>query len=251
MPVYPGALQFADHPPGTVPCNNPGMITRKSTPEEIRQRLDHDVERFSNLETGQSATADAPLGLELIVSAAAAVNPGAASLLDIGCGAGNYTLKMMRSLPLRSVTLVDLSKPMLDRAVQRIRAADAELEITAVQADIRGTALTPGSFDVAVAGAALHHLREDAEWQNVFRTVHESLKAGGSFWIWDLVTHEPAMLHEVMWRRYGEYLVGLKGPDYRDKVFAYIEAEDTPRTLGWQLDQLRAAGFQFVEVLHK
>ena len=80
------------------------MITRKSTPEEIRERFDRDVERFSNLETGQSATVDAPLGLELIVSAAAAVNPAAATLLDIGCGAGNYTLKMMQSLPLRSVT---------------------------------------------------------------------------------------------------------------------------------------------------
>lgn len=227
------------------------MITRKSTPEEIRQRFDHDVERFSNLETGQSATADAPLGLELIVSAAAAVNPGAATLLDIGCGAGNYTLKMMRSLPLRSVTLVDLSKPMLDRAIERIRAADAKLNITAVQADIRETSLTPDSFEVAVAAATLHHLRLDAEWQNVFSAVHGSLKAGGSFWIWDLVTHEPPALHQLMWRRYGEYLVGFKGADYREQVFAYIEAEDTPRTVGWQVEQLRAVGFQFVEVLHK
>jgi tRNA (cmo5U34)-methyltransferase len=227
------------------------MVMRKSTPEEIRQRFDKDVERFSNLDTGQSATIDAPLGLELIVAAAAAVNPGAATLLDIGCGAGNYTLKMMRSLPLRSVTLVDLSKAMLDRAVQRIRAADAELEVTAVQADIRETALTPGSFDVAVAAAALHHLRGDDEWQNVFSAVHASLKAGGSFWIWDLVMHQPEVLQELMWRRYGEYLAGLKGPGYREQVFAYVEAEDTPRPLGWQLDQLRAAGFQFVEVLHK
>jgi tRNA (cmo5U34)-methyltransferase len=227
------------------------MITRKSTPEEIRERFDRDVERFSNLETGQSATVDAPLGLELIVGAAAAVNPGAATLLDIGCGAGNYTLKMMRSLPLRSVTLVDLSKPMLDRAMERIRAAEAEVQVTAVQADIRETSLTPESFDVAVAAATLHHLRGDAEWRSVFRSIHEALKTGGSFWIWDLVTHEPPALHDLMWRRYGEYLTGFKGADYRDQVFAYIEAEDTPRTVGWQMEQLRAAGFAFIEVLHK
>jgi tRNA (cmo5U34)-methyltransferase len=54
-----------------------------------------------------------------------------------------------------------------------------------------------------------------------------------------------------MWNRYGEYLAGLKGPSYREQVFAYIEAEDTPRTLVWQLDQLRAAGFHSVEVLHE
>ena len=95
------------------------MSPRKSTPEEIRRRFDNDVERFSNLDTGQSATMDAPVALELIARAAAAVNPRAERLLDIGCGAGNYTLKLMEFLPLRAVTLIDLSRPMLDRAVER------------------------------------------------------------------------------------------------------------------------------------
>jgi tRNA (cmo5U34)-methyltransferase len=54
-----------------------------------------------------------------------------------------------------------------------------------------------------------------------------------------------------MWQRYGEYLTGLRGPAYRDHVFAYVEAEDTPRPLAWQLDRLRDAGFRSVEVLHK
>ena len=66
----------------------------KSTVEQIRQRFDADVDRFSNLETGQSATIDAPLVLDLITAAAAATNPQATRSLDIGCGAGNYTLKI-------------------------------------------------------------------------------------------------------------------------------------------------------------
>jgi tRNA (cmo5U34)-methyltransferase len=45
---------------------------KKSTVEEIRQRFNADVERFASLETGQSATVDAPLALDLIVRAAAA-----------------------------------------------------------------------------------------------------------------------------------------------------------------------------------
>ena len=43
----------------------------KSTLEEIRARFDADVERFSNLETGQQATIDAPLVLELVSQACA------------------------------------------------------------------------------------------------------------------------------------------------------------------------------------
>jgi tRNA (cmo5U34)-methyltransferase len=42
----------------------------KSTVDEIRQRFDADVERFSNLETGQSATIDAPLAMALVAEAA-------------------------------------------------------------------------------------------------------------------------------------------------------------------------------------
>jgi tRNA (cmo5U34)-methyltransferase len=226
------------------------MSTRKSTLEEIRRRFDGEVERFSNLETGQSATMDAPLVLDLIARAAAAVNPQADRLLDIGCGAGNYTLKLRQFLPLRAVTLIDLSRNMLDRAVERIAAA-ASLEVQAMQCDIRDAILPAESFDVAVAAATLHHLREEDEWMRVFAAVHRALKPGGSFWISDLVSHQEPAIEELMWRRYGEYLTGLKGEEYRDRVFAYIAAEDTPRPLAWQLDRLLRSGFRTVEVLHK
>jgi predicted dinucleotide-binding enzyme len=42
------------------------MKTQKSTIEEIRERFDHDVERFSNLDTGQVSTVDAKRTLEII-----------------------------------------------------------------------------------------------------------------------------------------------------------------------------------------
>jgi uncharacterized damage-inducible protein DinB len=54
----------------------------KSTVEEIRQRFDADVERFSNLETGQSATVDAPLAMALVAEAAAATKPTVSAYLD-------------------------------------------------------------------------------------------------------------------------------------------------------------------------
>ena len=54
-----------------------------------------------------------------------------------------------------------------------------------------------------------------------------------------------------MRRRYGEYLTQLKDEAYRDQVFAYVEKEDTPRSLMFQLDLLREVGFSQVEVLHK
>lgn len=70
--------------------------TEKSTVDEIRLRFDNDVERFSNIETGQSATIDAPLAMELVVNASAAATPAANSVLDLGCGAGNYTIRLLQ-----------------------------------------------------------------------------------------------------------------------------------------------------------
>ncbi len=151
----------------------------KSTIDQIRRRFDADVERFSNLETGQSATIDAPLVLELITSAAAAVSPQATSVLDIGCGTGNYTLKLLQLLPNLDVTLVDLSRPMLERAVERIRPATRGT-ITTHQSDIRELELGEGQFDVMMAAAVFHHLRDETEWAAVFRKCFAALKPGGA-----------------------------------------------------------------------
>jgi tRNA (cmo5U34)-methyltransferase len=222
----------------------------KSTVEQIRARFDEDVERFANLETGQSSTVDAPLALDLITQAAAATNPAAARVLDIGCGAGNYTLKLLGLLPGLDVTLVDLSAPMLERAVQRIGPAAAG-QITAVQADIRALALGEARFDIIMAAAVFHHLRSDEEWEAVFAGCYAALAPGGSFWISDLIEHETAPVQGLMWRRYGDYLAGLRDATYRDHVFAYVEQEDSPRPLLYQVDLLRRVGFRTVEILHK
>ena len=222
----------------------------KSTVEQIRQRFDADVERFSNLQTGQSATIDAPLAMELVAAAAAAATPQARHVLDVGCGAGNYTLKLLESLPNLDVTLVDLSQPMLARALERVRAATSG-EIKTVQGDIREIALGEANFDVILASAVLHHLRSDAEWQQVFSAFYRALRPGGSIWISDLVESTIPAVERLMHDRYGKYLSAFKDDAYRDHVFAYVAQEDTPKPLVFQLDLLRQVGFAQVDVLHK
>jgi tRNA (cmo5U34)-methyltransferase len=222
----------------------------KSSVKEIRERFDHDVERFSSLDVGQTTIVDAPLLLDLVAQAAAASNPDATHLLDIGCGAGNYTLKLLGHLPHLNVTLVDLSQPMLERAAERVRKAGAG-DISVAQADVRELRLGESRFDIIVAAAVFHHLRGDAEWTAVFSKCYAALKPGGSIWIADLVQHSTPPVQSLMWERYGEYLSHLDGDDFRDHVFGYIEREDTPRSLLFQIDRLRQVGFRSVEVLHK
>ncbi len=222
---------------------------KKSSVEKIRARFDGDVERFSNLKSGQTSTLDAPLALEMMASTIADLHPEIGELLDIGCGAGNYALKVLQEHPGMAVTLIDLSLPMLERAQTRLQEAGAGV-LTVVQGDIRHVTLDPERFDVAVTGSALHHLRTEGEWRAVLGAVHGSLKPGGSFWCFDLVAHEVPAVGRLMRFRYGEYLETVGGPAYRDKVFAYVEEEDTPRPVVWQLDLLKEIGFTARDIVH-
>ncbi|KXX67446.1 class I SAM-dependent methyltransferase [Flammeovirga sp. SJP92] len=222
----------------------------KSTVKEIKERFDHDVERFSNLETGQVATIDATISLELLTEASKRIVPEAEYLLDIGCGAGNYTLKMLSKIANLHCTLVDLSQPMLDRAKERVTEKTIN-SVETIQGDIREVQLQENSFDIILAGTVLHHLRDDQDWETTFQKLYRLLKPGGCLMISDLVTQENETMNEYIWERYGDYLEGVNGKEYRKTVLEYIEKEDSPRPVTYQLDLMKKVGFTTTEILHK
>ena len=229
----------------------PTPLEKKSSLDEIRSRFDSDVERFSNLDTGQVATIDAPLAMELISNAAIAATPVITRILDIGCGAGNNTIKLLNEYAGDfCCDLNDLSLPMLERARERIMEITTQ-DVRLFHGDFRSQDLQEGSYDVVLAAAVLHHLRDDADWESAFAKIYGLLRPGGSFWVTDLVTHESGAVHRLMWEHYGDYLESIDGKEYRDKVFDYIDREDSPRPVTYQLDLMRSVGFSQVEVLHK
>src|ERR1700743_232206 len=141
--------------------------SKKATNDQIRERFDKDTERFSNLETGQQTTIDAPLTMDLCTEAAKYTNPNATKLLDIGCGAGNYTLKMLSKVPNLNCVLNDLSLPMLQKAKERVTPQTTGT-VTLIKDDMRNLALPDNHFDIIFAAATLHHLRDDADWESMF-----------------------------------------------------------------------------------
>jgi len=225
-------------------------MSQKSTQSEIRERFDRDVERFSNLITGQQATMDAPLVMDIITQAAKTATPHAKRILDVGCGAGNNTLKLLQMMSPLDCDMIDLSQPMLERAKQRITKINRG-EIRLFQEDIRTVELEDERYDIILAAMVLHHLRDDKDWEDTFKKLYQLTAPGGSIWIADFVTHENPLMQEIQWERYGKYLESLGGYTYREKVFAYIDKEDTPRPVTYQMDLLRQVGFSQVDILHK
>src|SRR5690606_37673789 len=142
--------------------------------------------------------------------------PNAKQILDVGCGAGNYSLKMLSKVPDLSCTLVDLSGKMLEKALERVSVKTAG-SVSIFQGDIRDILLPEEHYDIILAGAVLHHLRDDEDWESIFTKLFSILKPEGCLMISDLITQDTELLNEYTWERYGDYLENIGGKDYREK----------------------------------
>lgn len=222
----------------------------KSSPDSIRKSFDQQVERFSNIETGQTTAIDSPLCMELVARSAALLNPGAKHILDLGCGGGNYAVKVASFFPEADCTLIDLSANMLGKAKERVSGLISG-KVTVLQGDYRELPLGEELYDVITAGTTLHHLREDAEWELVFAKVFKALKKGGTFWINDIVIGETDEITNMMLEGWKSMLRKQVAEHEVDLFLAKYESEDTPRTLSYQLDLLKQVGFNETFVLHK
>ncbi len=226
------------------------MTIYKSSPEAIRRNFDQQVERFSNIETGQTTAIDSPLCMELVARSAALLNPDAKNIMDLGCGGGNYAVKVASLLPDVNCTLVDISTNMLDRAAERVRQSISG-EVKALHGDYRELDLSENQYDVITAGTTLHHLRSDEEWELVFSKVYMALKPGGTFWINDIVIGETDEITQMMLDGWVSMLQKQVSSEEVDMYLDRYESEDTPRTLSYQLGLMKQVGFQETFVLHK
>src|SRR3546814_17840350 len=133
-------------------------FSRKSSVEKIAGRFDHDVERFSNLESGQQTTIDATVHMDLITDSIVALHPELQTVLDVGCGAGNSTLKLISNREQLDRTLVDLRLTMIQREKVRIDKVNSG-SVNTVNVDIRRRELNLNHSDAIMVAAVVHHLK--------------------------------------------------------------------------------------------
>lgn len=226
------------------------LTTTKSSSDTIRNNFDQQVERFSNIETGQTTAIDSPLCMELIARSAAKLNPNATRIMDLGCGGGNYAVKVTSFLPNVDCTLIDISYNMVKAASLRLMN-NIKGKVTSIQGDYREVELEKNSYDIITAGTTLHHLREDSEWELVFNKIYNALKPGGTFWINDIILGEIDEITDMMMEGWVSI---LKNQISEEEIALYRErydSEDTPRTLSYQLELMKQIGFSKTIILHK
>jgi SAM-dependent methyltransferase len=125
-------------------------------------------------------------------------------VLDIGCGTGRLTIPLAADG--HSVTGIDSSAAMLDRARAAISAAHLDDRITLVQADARTFALNQ-RFRLALCGlGSFAHFTTRPDQEAVLARAHQHLLPNGTLildlsnaGLLELVEHAGQLLHQGTW----------------------------------------------------
>lgn len=80
--------------------------------------------------------------------------PPRALVLDVGSGSGNTVFPMLQLLPKARIVATDLSVPLLGLLLERPTSG----RVVAIQENAEALRFKPGTFDLVVGGAILHHL---------------------------------------------------------------------------------------------
>ena len=120
--------------------------------------------------------------LQRMLAAAGLMPDAAPDVLDVGAGYGAVTEEVLRAFPAARVTLQDYSRPMLDRARQRLAAsADRFGWVICDLTDPAWAKEAGGPFDLAVSAIVLHNLPRPEDIFACYRAIHDLLAPGGAF----------------------------------------------------------------------
>jgi SAM-dependent methyltransferase len=129
----------------------------------------------------------------------AAAHPGG-ELLEVGSGPGRLAVRLAREAPSMTLTGVDISDAMVERAARRAAKAGLSDRVRFEVGDVGALPLSDQEFDGAVSTLSLHHWPDPARGLD---EIYRVLKPGGEARIYDLA--------HWLWRpaRGGERLVQL------------------------------------------
>lgn len=166
--------------------------------------------------------------------------PKGARVLDLGAGTGLLSALVAARNPQISLTLVDISAGMLDRAAARFDAMEgAAPEI--VVADFRA-GLPVSACDTVISGLAIHHL-ENAEKQTLFARIAGALPTGGLFLNADQVLQEAAAAEAEADREWERSCQRLGATEAMIAAARTRMAHDKCATIDAQLNWLNDCGF--------
>jgi SAM-dependent methyltransferase len=105
------------------------------------------------------------------------------NLLEVGSGPGRLAVRLAQEAPGVTLTGVDISEAMVERAARRAAGAGLTERVRFRVGDVAALPLSDGEFDAVVSTLSLHHWSDPASG---LAEIHRVLKSGGEARIYDL-----------------------------------------------------------------
>ncbi|MBD2341188.1 class I SAM-dependent methyltransferase [Calothrix sp. FACHB-156] len=180
-------------------------------------------------------------------------------ILELGCGTGELSLKILQRCPDAQVIALDYSPRMLQFAQSKIAAAGYQNRWQGVEADFGDWANDPEKFDIGtefdacVSSLAIHHLHDEMKFK-LFQQIAVSLNPNGCFWNADPILPESPVLVEVYqaareeWAaQQGKNLAEVRAKVGKSTTQGY-SSQDQLASVDTHVQMLTQAGFLTVAV---
>ncbi|MEO1428626.1 MAG: methyltransferase domain-containing protein [Cyanobacteria bacterium J06633_8] len=202
---------------------------------------------------------------EMLEAVARCIPSTSRRILELGCGTGELSKKIVNRCPNAQIIAVDYSPRMIEFAKKKMIEAGYQ-QWSGLEVDFGEWANNPEKFDIGtefdacVSSLAIHHLSDEMK-AKLFQRIAKSLSKGGCFWNADPVLSESPILEEI-YKTVGKEWTEKQGStiekvcsrlasnnDAVDYAASYgYSSQDQLATLDVQLQMLRKAGFKTVAV---
>ena len=179
------------------------------------------------------------------------------NILDLGCGDGIVAASLLASDPTASLTLVDGSVDMLEKAAARFPGfPGATLVEASFQRLVSESLLEVEQYHLVVSSLAIHHLGSD-EKRDLYGYIYNRLRPGGFFLHLDVVlgpTEDQEGWSMALWQDWVDRQrdAGITDQDFGDIIRRYkANSDNRPDTLAFHMGTLSHAGFRQVDCLFK
>ena len=169
-------------------------------------------------------------------------------ILDLGCGTGNLTQRILDHFPDAQIDVLDLSEEILEESRKRFANNS---KINYIQADFKNMNLSEVTYDLVMSSIAIHHV-EDPFKLKLYKDVFHSLKMDGLFIFADQtrgITDEIYLKNIECWKSEA-FKLGSTEENW-DMWMAHQEAHDFHSPVVWHLENMKKAGFNEVDLLSK
>lgn len=180
-------------------------------------------------------------------------------IMDLGSGLGHATEEVLKYAPQASIVMLDFSEEMVAKSKEKFKSYP---NVKIIQQDLNkglGSYLETG-FDAIISCFALHHIEYENR-VNLYTDIKKGLKEFGVFINGDLFKGDSPAVNQWEFDNYIKWMVEQfrerLGQEYtftelKDRQLEnYNRMRDMPGTVWDMYNDLKRAGFKFVDCMYK